>query len=87
MTRISEQPSQRLLFVQTLSNLSGKGRPNKARKPSHIEPFVIEQLAFPSAQGFSLREKREELFREERLCNLAHVIPNLNHGCTVQPRC
>lgn len=52
MSRVFTEP-----VIQPLTNLSGKGRPNKARKPSHIEPFVIEQLAFPSAQGFSLRKR------------------------------
>jgi len=44
--------------IQPLTSLSEKARPGRPRKPSHVEPFVLEQWAFVLALNLKRRTKQ-----------------------------
>jgi hypothetical protein len=52
MSRVFAEP-----VIQPLTSLSEKARPSNLRKPSHIEPYVLEQWAFVLALDLKRRER------------------------------
>lgn len=54
MTRVFEQS-----IIQPLTNLSGKGRPNRVRISSRYYAGILEQMSFVLSLDLQLKEKRE----------------------------
>ena len=53
MSRVFTEP-----VIQPLTSLSEKARPSSFRKPTRIEPYVLEQWAFVLA--LNLKRRRRE---------------------------
>ena len=59
MSRVFAEP-----VIQPLTSLSEKARPSSFRKPTRIEPFALERLAFLLALDLKRRERGHDRPKE-----------------------